>query len=202
MKILLKQLIIPRIEYGCVLWSPTSLDQIKHLESVQKFFTGKISFKNNNKMDYWERLQDLKLFSVERRRERYIILYTWKVIHNMYPNPGLQLNKIFPNSHTQNPANGITVTSFNDRTGMKIGHIPTKQRNLKSLSVLNKCCDLYNCLPSQLRRPISADAEPNYPQFKTELDKWLATIPDQPSIPGRHRPSKSNSINHQKYYRR
>ena len=52
MKILLKQLIIPRIEYGCVLWSPTSLDQIKHLESVQKFFTGKIHFNNNNNKDY------------------------------------------------------------------------------------------------------------------------------------------------------
>ena len=120
----------------------------------------------------------------------------------MYPNPGLQLNNLFPNSHTQSPANGINVTSFNDQTGMKIGHTPTNQRNLKALSILNKCCDLNNCLPSQLRRPISADAEPNYPQFKTELDKWLSTIPDQPSIPGRHRPSKSNSIIHQKDYRR
>ena len=31
-------------------------------------------------------------------------------------------------------------------------------------------------------------------QFKYGLDTWLATLPDQPTIPGRQRTAKTNSI--------
>ena len=31
-------------------------------------------------------------------------------------------------------------------------------------------------------------------QFKHGLDDWLVTVPDQPTIPGRQRAAKTNSI--------
>ena len=47
------------------------------IESVQRQFTSKISGLEN--FDYWTRLQRLRLFSQERRRERYMILFLWKI---------------------------------------------------------------------------------------------------------------------------
>ena len=67
MKTLLKQLVLPRIEYCCVLWSPCSQDLIQQLESVQRFFTKRICFnEDGTKPDYWERLNLLKIYSAER----------------------------------------------------------------------------------------------------------------------------------------
>ena len=36
--------------------------------------------------NYWERLQRLGLYSLQMKRERYVILYTWKMITGMAPN--------------------------------------------------------------------------------------------------------------------
>ena len=202
MKTCLKQLILPRIEYCCILWSPTSQALINLLESVQRFFTKRVNFGDMEELTYCQRLKRLKLFSVERRRERYIIMYTWKVLHNVYPNPGLILNKVFPSLHDHHPAQGIHLQSYNERTGIMLGHIqaatlPTK---LHTCSVLNKCCTLYNSLPPALRLLAQGDAEPNFEAFKTSLDNWLSSIPDQPYTAGSPRAAQSNSIVHQKNY--
>ena len=202
MKTLLKQLVLPRIEYCCVLWCPSSQELIQKLESVQRFFTKKICFNDNGtKPDYWERLKILKIFSAERRRERYIIIYTWKVLFNLYPNPGLKLNQLFPTAHNLNPATSLNIASWNERTGITIDHMasPTLPNELKARSVLNKCCSLFNCLPAKLRRPQDGNT-PNVSKFKESLDSWLASIPDQPTVPGRFRPALTNSIIHQKQY--
>ena len=89
---LLKQLIYPTIEYNSVLWSPSSSDMINLLESVQRNFLKKIVAHNIPKRaDYRDLLKTFKLYSLQRRRERYAIIYTWKVVHNFYPNPGLTM---------------------------------------------------------------------------------------------------------------
>ena len=33
-----------------------------------------------HQLTYWQQLQQLKLFSLQRRRERYIIIYLWKML--------------------------------------------------------------------------------------------------------------------------
>ena len=202
LKTLLKQLILPRIEYCCVLWSPTLQSQISQLESVQRFFTKKINFGENKDLDYWQRLQALKIYSAERRRERYIIIYTWKVIHGLYPNPGLELNNVFPALHNTNPMQGIDIKTINERTGIKISHNTpsTLPKKLKDLSILEKCCTLFNCLPAVLRKPICNTDDPEPGKFKSALDNWLVNIPDQPTIPSRFRPAQTNSILHQMNY--
>ena len=37
-------------------------------------------------LKYWERQHELKLCSLKRRHERYIMIYIWKIIQHMVPN--------------------------------------------------------------------------------------------------------------------
>ena len=37
-------------------------------------------------LEYSERLVSLKLYSLQRRRERYCIIYVWKIIEGLVPN--------------------------------------------------------------------------------------------------------------------
>ena len=54
------------------------------VEKVQRSFTRLISGMKG--LSYPERLTALKLYSLQRRRERYIILYVWKILEGLVPN--------------------------------------------------------------------------------------------------------------------
>ena len=75
---LLKSLVIPLLEYCCQLWNPWKPKDIQAIEAIQRTFTYKITEVQHLK--YWERLHELKLYSLLRRRERYIIIYIWSSI--------------------------------------------------------------------------------------------------------------------------
>ena len=51
---------------------------------------------------------------------------------------------------------------------------------LKDQSFLQKWCELFNAIFPTLRQPIVADKEPDFPEFKEVLDKWLTKVPDPP----------------------
>ena len=70
---LYKSMVRSLLEYCCPLWSHTKVTDIQELENVQKIFTTKIA--GISELNYWERLKKLFLFSLQRRRERYIILH-------------------------------------------------------------------------------------------------------------------------------
>ena len=84
MMTLYKSLIRSRLEYCCPLWNPHLIRDIQQIESVQRTFTSKIQ--GCRHLDYHERLKHLGLFSLQRRRERYIIIHMWKVLHDLSPN--------------------------------------------------------------------------------------------------------------------
>ena len=45
-------------------------------------------------LSYYDRLKRLNLMSLQRRRERYILIHTWKIINNFCPNDiGLEVNR-------------------------------------------------------------------------------------------------------------
>jgi len=199
LKTLLKQLIVHLMEYCCILWSPTNQRLITILESVQRNFTSRFCYQGAQ-LDYWERLHRLKLLSLERRRDRYAILYVWKVLHNLYPNPGLSLNHSFVQQHHDLENQGISF-GFHDRLGITASHfIENESPSLNIKSSLTRCCLLYNCLPPELRQPMPQGDDPSKEKFKYLLDKWLERIPDQPKIPSRQRIASSNSIIHQVHY--
>ena len=78
------------IEYCCPLWHPSKISDIQELESVQKAFTARISGMRD--LHYWDRLVYLSLMSLQRRRERFIILHMWKILHGKTSN---DLNVLF-----------------------------------------------------------------------------------------------------------
>jgi hypothetical protein len=97
MKTLLKSLIVCHIEYACVVWSPTDALHTNLLEGVQKKFTSRFAcFQTYDDVlempvcttSYCDRLKALKIYSLERRRERYLILYIYKIIIGLVLNPG------------------------------------------------------------------------------------------------------------------
>ena len=72
---LLKSLIILLLEYCCQLWNPWKAKEIRAIEAIQQTFTYKITEVQH--LNYWERLHELKLYSLQRGHERYIIIYIY-----------------------------------------------------------------------------------------------------------------------------
>ena len=185
---LYKSLILPRIEYCCILTSPFKSGEISDIESIQRSFTAQID--NAKHLNYWERLKFLNLYSLERRRERYIVIYTWKILEGLVPNFSSNVSKI--------------TCYWSDRYGRKCkipslirrGNIRTKRENFLSV----KGPRLFNTLPPHLRNSAGQSLE----TFKSHLDKFLKDIPDEPGLPGyvASRAAGTNSLVDQVHPRR
>ena len=67
-----KTYIRSKIDYCCLVWSPWYQKDIDKIERLQKNFTSKIE--GMEKLNYHERLKKLNLYSLERRRERFMII--------------------------------------------------------------------------------------------------------------------------------
>ncbi|CAL8291883.1 unnamed protein product [Gadus morhua 'NCC'] len=63
------------------------------IESIQRSFTAKIAGCSN--LSYWDRLKHLNLYSLQRRRERYMVILVWKIYHGAIPN---SVNLVFQHS--------------------------------------------------------------------------------------------------------
>ena len=178
---ILKSLVQPHLDYCSQLWSPSSQSLINKLEAVQKSLVMKIQDKDLEHLNYWEKLSVLRLFSQERRRERYQIIFIWKI--------------------SQGLVSGYSVPfTCNSRTGRWAvpGRLPThgvasEVRQAKEKSLRVKGCQLFNMLPAILRNADHGDVL----MFKNNLDHYLSCVPDQPTTPGLTRPAQSNSLIHQ-----
>ena len=76
MMTLWRSVVQSKIDYCSQLWSPADAKTINLLENIQCKLTSRIFGMKDR--DYWERLMDLKLYSQERRRERYAIIFIGK----------------------------------------------------------------------------------------------------------------------------
>ena len=65
-----------RLDYASQLWSPYLLKHIYLIEKVQRTFTKHISGLRD--FSFSKRLETLKLYSLQRRRDWYSIIYVWK----------------------------------------------------------------------------------------------------------------------------
>ena len=73
-----KALVLCRIEYACQLWKLYHKKDILLIENIQRLFTRHI--KDVAHLDYKDRLSALRLYSLQRRRERYLMIYVWKIL--------------------------------------------------------------------------------------------------------------------------
>lgn len=176
---LYRSLVIPLLEYCCQLWHPWRPHEAKALEGVQRTFTSKIV--SVKMYDYWKRLSFLKLYSLERRRERYIIIYTWKIINGLVPNID---TGGYCMSTKQHPRLGIICNP--PKISFRHGRLTTMRHN--SLPIIGP--RLFNALPRYIRNLNGVSTE----AFKRNLDNYLKHIPDEPNIDHYHTPAESNSI--------
>jgi len=190
---LLKSLIIPTVEYCCPLWAPRDQTNIKLLEKVQKYFTKRIE--GMYEVHYWDRLKQLRIFSLERRRERYIIIYVWKVLHGLFPDPGFTIE-------SYNETKKEIMLKIQDAPLDRAGQPSVRElKKLKANSIVNYGTLLYRSLPGYLRTTEEHEGKTQTADsFKIRLDKYLHQIPDEPTCPKRQRRAESNSIIAQKQY--
>ena len=184
---LYKVLVLPLLEYCSPLWSPTELGRIRELENVQRSFTRRIDGLED--LNYWERLKDLKLYSLERRRERYCIIYVWKILNDLAPNfkGDLKIERVYISER-----NGIKCVV--PRT---VSHATQRMRTIRENTLRIRGINLFNKLPVELRQPgIGSDLEEpkRINKFKSLLDKILKTIPNQPYLHGHPTTINGNSI--------
>lgn len=180
MMVLYKALILPLLEYCCQVWSPSVLGSIRKLEGLQRTFTYKISGLNDK--NYWERLKMLKLYSLERRRERYIVIYIWKIINGKVPNIYEDNSALISTYHHQRRGWLCRVPPTNYRAPARI-----KNRVEGSLPVNGP--RLFNCLPKEVRE-ITSTVE----TFKKKLDAFIKGVPDQPVLPHYYQVANRNAI--------
>ena len=164
---LFKALIRPFIEYGCQVWNPHNIGEINKLENIQRAFTRRIEGMEGK--NYWERLKELNLYSLQRRRERYIIMYTWKIIYDLVPNiTGDNRIRVHTNRFGIQCKYPTLPTEASDRI-----------KTCKDNSFVFRGPKLFNCIPDDIRR-YSGTTE----GLKTRLDKFLKSVPDKPVLSG------------------
>ena len=76
---LFKSFVLSRLDYGSQLWSPYKVKDINLLESVQSSFTRHIQGMSSH--SYTDRLSLIKLYSLQRRRDRHSIIYIWEMLY-------------------------------------------------------------------------------------------------------------------------
>ena len=81
-----------KLDYCCLIWNPVKKEDIDKIERVQRSFTARI--RGLEEMDYHERLKILNTYSLERRRERFLIINAWQQIEGKKENVlGLETGK-------------------------------------------------------------------------------------------------------------
>ena len=170
-----KSLVQSKLDYCSQLWSPADQTSIIELESVARHFTSKIDGMAG--LDYWERLSSLSLYSQERRRERYQIIFLWKVAQGLVQGD----NATFIQSERRGRLMVLAPLC---------NQAPSAVRKARESSLQVRGARLFNCIPREIRDTVTGTPD----MFKAKLDEWLSTIPDQPTVPGRQRAAATNSL--------
>ena len=164
MMTLFKSLVLSRLDYASQLWSPHLLKSIYLIEKVQRSFTKHITGIKNKPYD--ERLKLLNLYSVQRRRDRYQIIYLWKIIEGLVPN----LSTPITCTYSERRGRSCVVSHVN------MGRLGTLSYN----SFRWRSIRMFNKLPKYVRIVSSCSID----KFKSQLDKHLRNIVDLPCQSG------------------
>jgi len=170
---LYKSLVRSRVEYSCPLWDPSKVGDIQTIESIQREFTRRIAGMSN--LTYWERLQHLKLQSLQRRRERYSIIHVWKILNGLCPN---DINMGFK-EHQRNGTR-VVIPTLDTKA-------PKAAMTLYDNSFAVRGGRLWNTLPKEVNQMTELHS------FKEKLGSFLNKIPDKPPVRG-YSTSNRNSI--------
>ena len=163
MMTLFKSLVLSRLDYGSQLWFPTKIHHLIMIEKIQKAFTKHI--KGFSLFSYQERLSNLIIYSLQRRRERYIVIYVWKILGNLVPNLVKPLQFY-----------------VSDRRGClcSVSHVGLGHTGSLAYSSFRwKGIRMFNSLPMHIRNITACPPS----VFKKQLDLHLSPILDCPCTP-------------------
>ena len=136
---------------------------LNKIERVQRSFTKFITGMRPLSYDDW--LKSLHLYSVQRRFERYTIIYIWKILESMVPNLSQPI-----------------TYHFSDRRGRLCYSDHVSSGRIGTLSYNSFCwraIRLFNCLPRHVRNMTSCSTV----IFKKKLDQFLCNLDDKPCTP-------------------
>lgn len=173
-------LVQPHIDYCSQLWAPHKSTEIAKLEGLLRTYTNYIQEVKH--LNFWARLNKLNMNSIQRRMERYRIIYSWKMIEDVVPNFGIQYYT------RQRLGRFCRIPKINNSALCSI-------QTLKESSFTVKGPQLFNILPQHLRDLTNCSVL----KFKTHLDTFLKLVPDEPRVSGYTQmcQGQTNSLLHQ-----
>ena len=110
----------------------------------------------------------MKMLSLQRRLERYRIIYLWKILEGQAPNCGISST-----SPEARLGRKCTIPSMNTAARQAV-------QSLKEQTFQVQGPKLFNSLPAFIRNTRNCPLD----IFKAKLDKWLENVPDEPSVRG------------------
>ena len=156
---------------------------IQAIEMVQNSFLRKLPAIRH--MSYWQKLKIFKVYSQERRRERYTIIYIWRMLEGQVP----CINSLY---------GGAKVKSiWHIRNGRECQipcinhHSPRNIQALKHATLPVRGQELFNTLPRDIRNMTGCKVD----MFKRRLDKYISNIPDEPQVLGYTAQQRADSKN-------
>ena len=154
----------------------------KYMTSIQ-VYTNCVNLCATFTQNVWEKLENLKMLSIQRRLQRYRVIYTWRVIEGL------------------SPACGLVVTHGPEtRLGRRCSADERGRSSIFNQTFQVQGSKLFNSIPKNIRNLTGCRQE----EFKEQLDIYLGTLQDQPASPGwipqgvSEAGTPSNSILHQK----
>ena len=116
--------------------------------------------------NYWKRLSELGITSLQRRREKFTITLVWKIKNNLIPNDiNLEFN----------------INKRNSQVRAVVKPLPRARGKLLSSyenSFAIRAAKLFNKIPSKLMEISSL------PLFKSRLERYLSFYTDEPPVNG------------------
>ena len=155
---LFKSLVRPYLEYSNSVWNPYLKSDINRIEKVQKNYTKRLQGMNG--LSYHQRLERLKLPSLEYRRVRGDLIEVYKITHNIYD--PVTTSVLFDTSslktNTRSNTNPYRLTKT---------HVNKKQ---SQMFFTNRVIDLWNSLPLHVVNSDSVNI------FKNNIDSYFKQV--------------------------
>ena len=153
------------LDYASPSWNPHYATIVVSLERLQKRVVNIIDDINQD-LPYSEKLKILKLYSLQRRRERYDLCFLWK-----YLNSGSNYLSITKTPESTTPRNARHHYHLTDVADLK-NH--DKLKSIRSHTYVPRVVELWNLLPGHIVRAKTIDS------FKKHLDIYIGDITDKP----------------------
>ena len=127
------------------------------------------------------------MYSLQRRRERYRIIYIWKILEGLVPNISLGGDGGIKKLHTVRNGRTCKVPTLHRTATARV-------QKLREGSLHYHGSQLFNALPKEIRDLSNCSVE----VFKHRLDLFLQSIHDEPLVRGytAGRRTESNSLIH------